>query len=336
MGVALIAAFAIIVPVQRKLDDGEDSSVLDEELLYLPNERLLVHFTAGLHSVVADVLWLRCVQYTAKEFHSQEHKFTWLEHMTQTITRLDPYFADVYRYGGTLLAAIGAPRPALNLLREGVRNRPDRWELPYEIANVYILNLREEEGAATAASYYLSMAAERNPEHRDFLMQWAYRIQVKENLQEEGKRVWQTMLATSGSRMMRELAARKLSLLEVTEIVELLNTASESYEEQEGRPPRSLRDLAEAGLVQGRPPDPLGGQYFVGPEGEVYSTTLLDDDKAERLRVIQRAVDGYVDEFGSPPDRLQDVIDQGFIKGLPPHPYPSRTWQYDPETGAVS
>ena len=47
----------------------------DEELLYLPNENLLNHFTAGLSSVVADLLWLRTIHYTVKEFHDVDRKF---------------------------------------------------------------------------------------------------------------------------------------------------------------------------------------------------------------------------------------------------------------------
>ncbi|HQK77296.1 MAG TPA: hypothetical protein PKZ25_13970, partial [Candidatus Hydrogenedentes bacterium] len=95
---------ACCVMAQKHLDASRQTG-FDEELLYLPNEKLLNHFTGGLDSVVADLLWLQCIQYTAEEFKG-DHKYVWLNHMTDPITRLDPYFVDVYRYGGVFLAAL--------------------------------------------------------------------------------------------------------------------------------------------------------------------------------------------------------------------------------------
>ena len=112
---------ACCVMAQKHLDASRQTG-FDEELLYLPNEKLLNHFTGGLDSVVADLLWLQCIQYTAEEFKG-DHKYVWLNHMTDTITRLDPYFVDVYRYGGVFLAALKADNDAsVNLMKRGMRH----------------------------------------------------------------------------------------------------------------------------------------------------------------------------------------------------------------------
>ncbi len=59
--------------IQHQLDTLQEET-LEEELLYLPNDKLLSHFTAGLDSVVADVLWLRTIQYAVMEFHNVERE----------------------------------------------------------------------------------------------------------------------------------------------------------------------------------------------------------------------------------------------------------------------
>ena len=62
--------------------------------------RILNHFTGGMNNVVADLLWLRCIQYIGKE-NKGERNFIWLNQLLDTVVQLDPYFGDAYRYGGT-------------------------------------------------------------------------------------------------------------------------------------------------------------------------------------------------------------------------------------------
>lgn len=127
IALAWICSFA----AQPRIDRIRKPQNLDEQLLYLPNEKLLRHFAGGMDSIVADLLWLRCIQYTALHFKT-DRKFTWLRLMCGVITRLDPYFAPVYRHGGMFLAALDANDDAgLQLLHSGIEKNPDAWELPY-------------------------------------------------------------------------------------------------------------------------------------------------------------------------------------------------------------
>ena len=99
VGIGLVSVAAVQRQIEKEHEDR-----FDEELLYLPNEKLLNHFTAGLSSVIADLLWIKTIKYTVQEFHNVERKYTWLEHMCQTVTRLDPHFSGAYEYSGMLLA----------------------------------------------------------------------------------------------------------------------------------------------------------------------------------------------------------------------------------------
>ncbi len=327
-------AYTCTTMAQLHIDGQRDSDVIEEELLYLPNEKLMTHFTAGLSSIVADLLWLRCIQYLAREFENPDSKFTWLEHMLQTITRLDPHFTGAYEQGGTLLAALGADEAAEELLRTGAVNRPDRWEIPFEIAKIYILNRRDQPGAQTAASYYLTWTAELSDEP-DFFLNWAYNIQLQHNLIDSGRLIWLQVYENSRDDFMRELAEQKLRELDVHEYRQLLNEAAETYALRVGSPPETLADLVTEGLIDALPEDPLGGDFFIDPDGEVQSTSLLDMRVERRLQSIRGGVERYQREHGEMPESLDILVESGTMRSIPPHPYPDRDWEYDSITGEV-
>lgn len=336
----VVAPFATVLALgccfiaQTRIDASRDVR-FDEELLYLPNEKLLNHFTAGLNGVVADLLWLQCIQYTAKEFRSQEHKFTWLEHMANTVTRLDPDFTGAYQYGGTLLAAIDNDGGAMELLERGIVARPDSWELPFEVAKVYILNRRDEAGSPAAASYFLTMTAERTPEHAEYFADWAQEMQVQHDMLTSGKHIWRDVLETSSDEFMRELAKRKLLELQLHETCGVLTQAAGHYEAALGETPPDVAALAVAGFITAVPEDPAGGSFLITNEGEVKSTTLLDGQVEERLRGLREAVSRFEEKCGAYPASLEHLVQEELIRSIPAHPYPGGAWQYDSGTGSV-
>jgi hypothetical protein len=97
LATVILALAGITVFAQMRADAFKPQR--KDEIVYLPNQKLLMHFTAGMNSIVADLLWLRCVQYTGVEI-KESHNFAWLKQMLNTIVKMDPHFADVYRYGG--------------------------------------------------------------------------------------------------------------------------------------------------------------------------------------------------------------------------------------------
>ena len=151
------ALFAGAIFSQRQANSARAFESGDE-LLYLPNARLLKHFTGGMNHIVADLLWLQCIQYIGKESKG-DRKFTWLQQMLETVVHLDPWFDDAYRYGGMFLAALRADDDLLRSTSErGFIANPDNFQLPYELAMIFLLNRRTSR-ARERATYYLSLAA---------------------------------------------------------------------------------------------------------------------------------------------------------------------------------
>ncbi|MBI5094844.1 MAG: hypothetical protein HZB26_20695 [Candidatus Hydrogenedentes bacterium] len=326
------AAFAVLVPVQWRIDSARQGG-FDEELLYLPQKDLLKHFTAGLSGVVADVLWLKCIQYTTMHFKG-DSKFTWLYQMCDMITTLDPHFTDAYRYGGIFLAAIKADDDSsLKLLRKGAAQNPDRWELPYEMAVVYLLNRRDEPGSAETAAMYLKSAVETGTAPRN-IAEFAANLQSRHNLNDMEEAMWKEM-RNSKDKMMRDLAERKLSDIALRSACAALTKAAELYKTKAGTAPAQLSDLVSAGIITGIPADPRGGSFILEPDGRVQSTTLLDALKERRLNQLRASLKLYHEQKGSWPPTLDDLKQSGVSGFVPSPPYAGQSWKYDPSTGII-
>lgn len=331
---AVVLGLAAATVCQRHIDASRERT-FDEELLYLPNEKLLTHFTGGLDSVVADLLWLQCIQYTVEEFH-KGRKPEWLAHMTRVITQLDPHFLGAYQYGGTLLAAVQAEDASLDLLGKGMRHRPTAWELPFEAAKVYILNRRDDPNSPAMAAYFLTLSAARdtNPDP-DYFINWAERLKVRHNLIEAGVAIWENVYRTTNEPFMRELAARKLEEFRIRATVEDLERAAELFTGQFGRAPQSIQDMQERGIItgSGEPVDALGGRYFIDAGGHVRNTTLLDNEVDQITTRVRTWIDRFHAERGRWPESLDELLAQPYSRGLPPHPYLDREWVYNAATG---
>lgn len=334
LAVAAVAALALAAVFAQTRIDAARATVKDE-LLYLPNEKLLNHFTGGMDSVIADLIWLRCIQYTAAELKG-ERGFTWLNHMLATCVRLDPYFKDVYRYGGIFLASLRADDDAsLRLLEQGCVLHPDAWELPYEMAMVYLLNRKNEPGSRDRARKYLTLSADTGNAPA-FVADLVDKLRDTSDVGDTAieREMW-AKLANSDDQLLRDMAQRELIELDLRDACRLLTERATAYTKQTGTKIESIEQMLAAGLIKTLPQDPLGGAFFIDTDGVVRSTTILDNELLRRKNAIQTAIDKYREAKGVWPPSLEAVVGPGFLGQLPAHPYPGRAWAYDSATGRV-
>lgn len=334
-GVVLITigSIASIGFSQHRIDTLHESA-LEGELLYIPSEKLLTHFTAGMSNVIADLLWIETIQYTVKEFKEQERKFEWLEHMCHAVADLDPHFIGAYTNGATFLSSIGADDEALKLLKLGFRRNPRSWEIPHEIVKIYVLNRRDRPESPAVTTHYLRMMAERH-EHPEMYLMWARRIQEQNDLTHEAREIWEDVLANSKDKFIRELASANLRILVIGENVDTLNKLAERFETAMGRRPRDIQELVDVGMLETVPvQDADSGRYFLDETGEVQNTVLLEDVKNRMLIAINAR--GRL----TAKDRGRNAVDldewlEWIGEDLPEHPLPGGTWKYAAAKGEL-
>lgn len=334
LAIAIIGSLTLAaVFAQTRIDAAR--ATINDELLYLPNEKLLNHFTGGMDSIVADLIWLRCIQYTASELKG-ERGFTWLNHMLAACVRLDPYFKDVYRYGGIFLASLRADDDAsLRLLEQGCVQHPDAWELPYEMAMVYLLNRKDEPGARDRARKYLTLSADTGHAPA-FVADLVDKLRDSSDVSDTAieREMW-LKLANSDDQLLRDMAQRKLIELDLRDACRILTERAAAYARQTNARIESLEQLLATGAIKTLPKDPLGGTFFIDADGVVRSTTILDNELLRRKTAIQNAIDKYRKANGEWPASLEAVVGPGYLVQLPAHPYPDRAWSYDPATGST-
>jgi hypothetical protein len=329
VGVLFLSAIAITQYRIQSLPAGTD----EELLLYLPNEKLLNHFTAGLSPVIADLLWLRSIQYTGKHFRS-DLKFTWLNHMCTTVVRLDPYFVDAYRLGGMFLASLqGDDDASLRLLRHGVPYNPYSWELPYEMAMVYMLNRRDQPGSTAMAGRYLSMAVQTE-QAPPWVVELAANVQAAHDLGEVEQEMWAKLLQSDDA-FMRDMAHQKLAEFHLHKQLDILEEAAEMYTERTGRAPQDIEALVTAGILTQMPEDPLGGRFYIDDQGRPQSSTLVEVKTKQLAARIQQLIKLFRDQNGRWPQSLDELVEKGIMSTVYPHPQAGHTWHYDATTGQV-
>ena len=329
-----VCVLAMLTVLAQVRIDAARASVKDE-LPYLPNEKLLNHFTGGMDTIIADLIWLRCIQYTAAELKG-ERGFTWLNQMLTACVRLDPYFSDVYRYGGVFLASLRADDDAsLRLLEQGCRIRPDAWELPYEMAMIYFLNRKDAPGAREKARYYLTLSADTGKAPA-FVADLVDKLRDTDDTSDTAieREMW-TKLASSADQLLRDMAQRKLIELELRDACRVLTERAAAYARRTGARVQSLEELVRAGALPALPADPLGGSFLIDGDGVVRSTTVLDYELQRRRVAIQNAAAKFQKERGVWPGSLDALVGPGYLSRVPEHPYPGRTWSYDSATGEV-
>tara|TARA_R110001592_G_scaffold155361_3_gene385195 strand:- start:43 stop:1062 length:1020 start_codon:yes stop_codon:yes gene_type:complete len=328
-----VAVFFGAVGAQRQIHQAQEAD-RGEDILFLPNQKLLNHFTGGLNNIVADLLWLRCIQYIGTESKG-DRNFTWLNEMVNAVVQLDPHFGDAYRYGGMFLAALKSDDDSgIKLLERGVVANPRNFQLPYELAMIFLLNRKDEPGSKERATYYLSMAASIDtcPE---FVRDLATTLQGQYNLDEVEIGMWNRM-ADSEDKLLRELAQRKLVEVDIRNTTETLNKAMLTFNGRVGHFPNNLEELAASGITPVPVNDALGGYFVLGDDGVIRNTTLLDGEKKNLLKSLQKLVERYKEDKGEWPPSLQALVDGGITDQLPEHPYHDETWHYDRATGLVS
>ncbi len=257
----LIFRLQIIIDWRRKKPLRE---LVVEELAYFPSGKFLHPVVIEYENLMADLVWLRAIQYYGHHLMT-DRKYTWLGHIFDILTQLDPKFVGAYQFGGTMLAwDAGQPKEGIALLRKGMRENPLRWELPFGIAFIYYLVLKDYEKAGNY--FYL---ASKMPETWRIAQRWAaFSYGKTEKRRQFGKIIFQDLYNSTDNLELKKIAKRGLRVIKREEDIEYLQEALDKYYQKYKKYPKAIRDLLTAGFIDSIPHEPFGGIYLI-KEGKV-------------------------------------------------------------------
>jgi hypothetical protein len=101
----------------------------EDRLTYIPSGKLLKPMVLDFDEAAADILWIDAMIYFADAYLSGK-SYTWLGHMLDIVTQLNPRFYQAYEFGGVTLTKDKTQAPqALRLLERGIGEFPKDWKL---------------------------------------------------------------------------------------------------------------------------------------------------------------------------------------------------------------
>ncbi|MEI7511065.1 MAG: hypothetical protein WCJ84_02825 [Candidatus Peregrinibacteria bacterium] len=220
--------------LQHRLWDGQQNRNYSEDNIagVVPKGEHLRPATIGFEMLVADVFWIKTVQYLGGNI-GRERPAQYA--LVNLVTDLDPKFERAYEMGTTFLEADGDFEHAKLLYSKYQKNLPDSWQAYYKAAYLYFYYLNDYDtaiwdyeqcmkkvGCLGGAERLLRVAQTRSGKYQIALENWTKVMQDPKTSDED----------------------YKLAKMRVEEAMELwlLNSAAEEYHKN-GKQIAQLSDL---------------------------------------------------------------------------------------------
>lgn len=250
------------------------------DVAIVPSPGMARWLALGHPTLLANLLWLRAVQYIG-EPRADARGWDKLLPLLDTITDLDPGHGYAYQVGGVVLGSVGRTGESNAILEKGTRNVPDRYILPYLRA----FNAFYYDDDWAAAGRFAEISA-RTPGAPPHVRQNVLTYYVKGKRADAAVAFLEQSLDEAKDPDTRKAVEGQLQQARLEQAVARLDEAADAWRSRYFGGPFSLRQLVDEGLVRGIPPDPAGGELYVGEDGRVRSTVL-----AKRIGRPERARD---------------------------------------------
>jgi hypothetical protein len=251
--------------VQSSIDHriGADHS---EEIFFLPSADVIKKLSLGYNGLMADIYWMRAVQYYGGKRLKNQPGFPLLGPLIDVATTLDPQLLHAYRFGSIFLSeqepiGAGAPGQAIALLKKGIEHNPNEWQLYRDMGFTYYWFLSDHRRAGEAF-----LEGSKNPKSALWMKTFAAQLLARGGGRDTARFLWQEVYQTSDNQRMKENAREHLQKLTADEDIETLQALVNKVEAKTGRKTVSIEELVKLGFFKKRPSDPKGFPYMLDRE----------------------------------------------------------------------
>ncbi len=236
----------------------------------LPDGKALRVLSLGFDRFVADLFWLRTVNYVGDE-RSAKISYPAAARLGELVTDIDPQFRTVYTVMNSVLTVLSRqPEAAIALLEKGIRHI-DWWKLHFLLGYNYLFETGEYDKAAEQMS--LAASKEGGPPYLPLL---AARLYANAGDPETAMVFVQARMANAATEEEKEGLARRYRDLWIARDLGKIGAAIEAYQETHAEPPADALTLVQAGLLHPEPRDPMGNPYLI--EDGVAKTSIEYDE----------------------------------------------------------
>lgn len=275
----LIVGLGAAVPLQRWIDARRGAGSAVEESLYVTSGRVLKRVSLGFEGLLADVYWLRTIQYFGEKMQQvkgplnignvKDWNLVLLESLLNITTELDPHYIAAYRFGALFLPDIN-PEGAIAFVRRAIHDNPGDWRLYHDLGYIYWKQGRYREASET---YEQGSRIAGAP---GWMKTMAAVMLAQGGERETARTMFRRIYESSDDPTVKNISLSRLQSMQAEDELEFLNRLVAMWHERRGACPPSLAELMkslpaaslekfkEAGLrlsEQSEPLDPHGFAY---------------------------------------------------------------------------
>jgi hypothetical protein len=267
--VVLVLLAAAVVALQA-VEDRTRTTLLSEaqagDFLYIQSPEALKRASLSYSAVVADLYWIRAVQYYGGTRLSKGAKnYDLLYPLLDLTTSVDPLFDIAYRFGAIFLAeeypgGAGRPDLAIALLQKGLRAQPGKWQFGQDIGFVYYWWVRDY---ATAAGWF-NRAAEM-PNAPEWLKPLAAVTLAQGGNRASSRTLWTDIVRNAELDWVRRQGDFRLKQLDAMDGIDIVQGFVKRYRDSLGALPTSWDEMIRARIIRDIPRDPTGVPFRLDP-----------------------------------------------------------------------
>lgn len=251
-----------------------------ENMLYLPSGKFLKGAALGFDEMLADLLWIKAIGYFGSHAVTDQD-YSWLSHILDIVTTLDPFFQYPYEFGGVILATeIGEVDKSNQLLEKGMKNVLETheryWYFPFFIAFNYMYYKNDYKTAA----HYLETTS-KFPQSPDYLPLLVSRLYADADEPEVAITFLKEMIEGTDNPELNEKLKLRLNEVINNCNIQFLEKAKANFFLKFFRYPKTIKEMFENGFILYMPVDPRGGEYYISKEDH----TVKNTKKTETLKV---------------------------------------------------
>jgi len=265
--VVILLLLVLAANISYRIDLKRSPHELVGELMYFPSGIALHALSMGFYAPVADLVWLRFIQYYG-EHKLSDRKFDMMHHILDILTTLDHRFEYAYSLGGLMLTHdANRPDQARALMLKGMRLNPDDWRIPFMYGFVHYVFLKEYNSAHTF--FRLAGSKQNAP---DIPKRWAaFTLHKKVGDLDRSLALWTDLYYNTANELEKEVALMYIQDIQMELDIRFLDTRIAAFGEKMGRTPVDLRELVVSGFIDALPIEPHAEQYIIR-QGRAVST----------------------------------------------------------------
>ncbi|NWH06407.1 hypothetical protein [Desulfobacter latus] len=257
---------------QTGLEEKRMAILKDSGMGYIIPSEFSAPASLEFKGIISDFLYLKMSTYLGgkiikREMMDMSHADFFYD-AADIITTLDPFFWDAYLMSSMVLSWDFQRLDLANkLLKKAMENRTWDYKPPYYLGFNYHYFLKDNANA----SRYLMEAAERGG-GPSFILPLATRLSVYQSQLAPAILLLEEQLKTTRDPfMIKHLHTRLKAII----ILDKLEKKVKEYKDRHGSLPEKLSDLKSDQLIEDLPEDPYGGEFYILPNGRVFTTSKL-------------------------------------------------------------